>query len=257
MLIDKEYSKKYREKLGFTNQQVAKYFFSGKDYVPTVDFDYIHFLNDRLKCIIEKLNKISHSSVKNNDIQSCKKKYIDEVFEEIKKNKIIQKLNNQGRRPEKVYFSWMRGYVILNYFLTALSIIFEVEVDDINLIGDDNLVNVNTFKRTPKADLEISFKNGDKVRIEIQSGFQGTNDVKQHKVLEAKKIYKENQMSSLVIHFDLYNGKVAFIKLDNIEGEKLINSPQMEGQPVFNIDQNCFVWKLTDKPPRFRDLKFN
>ncbi|MCD5424902.1 MAG: hypothetical protein LRZ92_00395 [Methanosarcinaceae archaeon] len=93
------------------------------------------------------------------------------VFEKLKENNIISKLNNQGRRPEQVYFSWMRGYIISNYFLKALSLVFEVDIKDIDLIGDDDLINIDTFKRTPKADLEVSLKNGQKIRLEIQSGF--------------------------------------------------------------------------------------
>ncbi len=54
----------------------------------------------------------------------------------------------------------MRGFVISNYFLKALSLIFEVSVKDIELIGDDDLINIETFKRTPKADLEVNLKNG-------------------------------------------------------------------------------------------------
>lgn len=150
----------------------------------------------------------------------------------------------------------MRGYVISNYFLKALSVVFEVSIDDIRLIGDDDLVNIETFKRTPKADLEINLKKKGKIRIEIQSGFQGINDIKQHKVSEAKKLYKECQISSLAVHFDLFNGQVAFVNISNIEDDDVswITRQQMEGQTVFNIDQNYFIWKLIDEPPNFLDL---
>jgi len=173
------------------------------------------------------------------------------VFNKLKDNNIIQRLNNQGRRPEQVYFSWMRGYIISNYFLRALSKIFEVNLEDISLIGDDDLVNIELFKRTPTADLEIVLKNGNKLRIEVQSGFVGVNDIKQHKVLEAKRIFQTNGIPSLAIHFDLFNGQVAFIKLNEIEDNSVnwITRQQMEGQTVFNIEQNYFTWKLTETPP--------
>lgn len=153
----------------------------------------------------------------------------------------------------------MRGLVLSYYFLGALSQIFDVDVEDIDLIGDDNLVKIETFKRTPKADLEINLKNGTKIRIEVQTGFQGINDIKQHKVLEAKKIKTTENISSLVIHFDLFNGQVAFIKIDEIDDVSVnwITRQQMEGQTVFNIDQNSFVWKLTEKPPLFTNLSFS
>jgi hypothetical protein len=153
----------------------------------------------------------------------------------------------------------MRGFVISNYFLKALSVIFEVEIENIDLIGDDDLAKIESFKRTPKADLEVNLKNGIKIRLEIQSGFQGINDIKQHKVLEAKRLFSEKQISSLAVHFDLFNGQVAFVKLDNIEDDSVnwITRQQMEGQTVFNIDQNYFVWKLTDEPPKFTNLNLD
>ena len=125
-----------------------------------------------------------------------------------------------------------RGFIVSNYFLKALSIIFEIE---------------------------INLNENEVIRIEIQSGFQGINDIKQHKVLEAKKINQEKNIPSLAIHFDLFNGQVAFIKLNEIEDNNInwITRQQMEGQTVFNINQNYFLWKLTETPPKFSDLNFN
>jgi hypothetical protein len=205
------------------------------------------------------LKKNRHSVQSFNKNQQSRfflQKNINLVFEKLRQNNIIPKLNNQGRRPEQVYFSWMRGHIISNYFLKALSLIFEVNIEDIDLIGDDDLTNIDTFKRTPKADLEVSLRNNQKIRLEIQSGFQGINDIKQHKVIEAKRLYREKQIPSLAIHFDLFNGQVAFVKLNKIEDNDVnwITRQQMEGQTVFNIDQNYFIWKLTDKPPKFSEL---
>ena len=256
MLITTKYFKEYREKLGFTNQTDVKKFFAGKDITPTVDFNYIELLNKRLEKIVEKINSLSHNSIKVKSVEKFNKENIYSVFNKLKENKIIPKLNNQGRRPEQVYFSWMRGFVISNYFLKALSIIFEVNIEDIDLIGDDDLAKIELFKRTPKADLEVNLKNNKKIRLEIQSGFQGINDIKQHKVLEANKLLSENKTPSLAVHFDLFNGQVAFVKLDTIKDDSVnwITRQQMEGQTVFNIDQNYFVWKLTEKVPKFNNL---
>jgi hypothetical protein len=90
----------------------------------------------------------------------------------------------------------------------------------------------------------------------MQSGFTGTNDIKQHKVLEAKRVFADHGTRTLAIHFDLYNGQVAFVELDDIDDDSVnwITRQQMEGQTVFNIEQNHFVWKLTEPPPRFTDL---
>ena len=64
----------------------------------------------------------------------------------------------------------MRGYVISNYFLKALGLIFDVDTSKIVLIGDDDFKKVETFKRTPKADLEITLEGKEKIRIEMQAG---------------------------------------------------------------------------------------
>jgi hypothetical protein len=192
------------------------------------------------------------------DLKSFKKNYIEKTFKTIQKNNILPLLNNQGRRPEQVYYSWMRGYVLSNYFLKALSMIFLVDTSEIVLIGDDDFANIETFRRTPKADLEIILRKGERIRIEMQSGFAGINDVKQHKVLEAKRVFREEGIHTLAIHFDMYNGQVAFLKLDEISDTSVqwITRQQMEGQTVFAIDQNSFFWKITETPPTYRDMVF-
>lgn len=255
-MINTKYFKEYRLKLGFSNQQGVKKFFGAKDIIPTVDFNYIASLNSRLVEILKKINDTVVSEVKVIDLKTFIKQNITDVFEKLKAHEIIERLNNQGRRPEEVYFSWMRGYIISNYFLKSLSIIFQIDLSNIKIIGDDDLVNIDSFKRTPTADLEISINKSEKIRIEVQSGFQGINDIKQHKVLEAKKIKSEKNIPTIAIHFDLFNGQVAFVRLDTIEDDNInwITRQQMEGQTVFNIDQNYFVWKLIEQPPKIDKL---
>ena len=257
--ITAEYSRPYRQKLGFTNQANVKDFFGAKDIKPTVDLNYIELLNDRLYNIIDKINDVVAKEIKIDNPLAFKKEHIDRTFEIMKGNNILSLLNNQGRRPEQVYYSWMRGYVLSNYFLKALGLIFEVDTSSIYLIGDDDLKNIETFKRTPKADLEIQLNGKEKVRIEMQSGFTGINDIKQHKVLEAKRVFNEFGFRTLAVHIDLYNGQVAFIKLDEIRDDSVnwITRQQMEGQTVFNIDQNDFIWKITEKPMKYKEIKFN
>jgi len=255
-IITTQYFREYRKELGFTNQGDVKKFFAGKDITPIVDYNYINLLNTRLVEIIKKINSLISKDINILEIDQFCTDNVEFVFNKLKSNNIIQRLNNQGRRPEQVYFSWMRGYIIANYFLKALSKIFEIGLDDISLIGDDDLLNIESFKRTPTADLEIALKDGNKLRIEVQSGFVGVNDIKQHKVLEAKRIFQTDGISSLAIHFDLFNGQVAFIKLDEIEDDSVnwITRQQMEGQTVFNIDQNYFSWKLTETPPSLNNI---
>ena len=256
--ITTKYFKEYREKLGFTNQGNAKKFFGAKDVFPLVDFAYIDLLNERLKEIVLKINGIVDDNAKIFNLEEFNSEIIDHAYILMKDNDILPKLNNQGRRPEQVYFSWMRGHIISNFFLKALSVIFETDISSITLVGDDDLTRIETFKRTPKADLEITMSNNQNVRLEIQAGFTGINDIKQHKVLEAKRLLREEGKHTVDVHFDIYNGQVAFIKLDEIEDDSVnwITRQQMEGQTVFNIDQNYFVWKLTETPILFKDIEF-
>ena len=255
-MIDIKYSKEYRQKLGFSNKDEVKKFFGAKDIIPDVDYSYIELLNSRLSDIVRKMNDVVNENIKLQDLESFIEKNILQISAKLKENNIINKLNNQGRRPEEVYFSWMRGFVISAYFLKPISLIFGVDEKSVSLVGDDDFSEIETFKRTPKADLEVTLGNNQKVRIEVQSGFQGINDIKQHKVLEAKKINRELGFLSVVIHFDLFNGQVAFVQTDNINDEDVnwITRQQMEGQTVFNIDQNYFIWKLTDSVPEITDF---
>ncbi len=126
------------------------------------------------------------------------------IYQIIKDQNILEKLNNQGRRKEEVYFSWMRGFLVCEYFKEALATIFGVSVEKIRNIGEDDFSNIEVFKRTPGADLQIA-----QTRLEIQSGFQGVNDIKEHKVREAKRVFENQKQETLVMHVDLFNGQVA------------------------------------------------
>lgn len=255
-MITTEYFREYREKLGFSNQTDTKNFFGAKDIMPEISLSYIKLLNERIYDLLNKINTAVTEEIKMDNLAVFKKNYIDHAFEIIEKGGILPLLNNQGRRPEQVYYSWMRGYALSHYFLKVIGLIFEINPLDIRLIGDDDLRNIETFRRTARADFEIK---KEKMRIEMQSGFQGINDIKQHKVSEAKRIFRDLGISTLAIHFDLYNGQVAFIKLNEIEDGSVnwIARSQMEGQIVFNIDQNYFIWKITESPMKYKNMIFD
>ena len=215
-------------------------------------------MNVRLKEIVESVNKVVHRSVQQESVSKFLNSHLYRPYQTIRQNDIIPKLNNLGRRPEQVFFSWMRGHVFTNYFIKALGIIFVVDPSQIAVIGDDDLKTPETFKKTPKADLEIPMKTGRRLRVEVQCGFTGTNDIKQHKVLEAKRIFREEGIHSMAVHFDIFNGQVAFIPIDQIQDNDInwITRQQMEGQTVFNIDQNFFTWKLTQAPRQYDEMDF-
>lgn len=235
--------KNYRLKLGYGNKNTFKNFLAAKDIIPDIDYDYIDLLNERLKEIFTLLNKIYYKPYNLDDFFDI---YLVNTYTRLKNNNILNRLNNQGRRKEDVYFNWMRGYLICEYFKGAVSDIFNVSIEKVKQVGDDDFDNLETFKRTPKADLEIN-----NYRIEVQSGFQGINDIKEHKVREAKRVFAGKGLRTIILHFDLFNGQVAFIDISEIEEDNLnwITRQQMEGQSVFNIDQNYFQWLLTDMPP--------
>ncbi|MCE3040297.1 restriction endonuclease [Helicobacter anatolicus] len=235
--------KEYRFKMGYTRQDAFKKFLSAKDISASIDFDYINALNKRLIEVFTTINNVYYHP---QNIDSFLREKLFKTYDILKEQGILNRLNNQGRRKEEVYFNWMRGYLSCEYFKAAVAEIFNIDVYKIKDIGDDDFSNLDSFKRTPRADLEI-----EGVCVEIQSGFQGINDIKEHKVREAKRLYNETQMRTLVIHIDFFNGQVAFVDISNICDNDLrwITRQQMEGQTVFNVDQSFFRWLLWKNPP--------
>ncbi|GAA7556173.1 restriction endonuclease [Helicobacter pylori] len=106
--------------------------------------------------------------------------------------------------------------------------------------------SIESFKRNPKADFLLN----NHLLLEVQSGFQGINDIKEHKVIEAKRRLITDKIPTIVVHFDLFNGQVACVEISKIKDNDLnwITRQQMEGQSVFNISQNFFDYKITEIP---------
>ncbi len=252
------YFREYRKKIGFTNQNDAKLFLAAKDIIPLIDYEYIDALCTRIKDVITRINGIIPDKYRPANLSAFFETSISHTLSILKEHGLLSKLNNQKRRPEDVLFSWLRGYVVCEYFIPSLSAIFSIPATEIMRIGDDSLQNINTFKRTPTADLKASI-NGTALHLEIQSGFQGTNDIKEHKIREAKRIYAENGIKTVCVHIDLYNGQVAFVQINKIEDDDVnfVTRQQMEGQSVLSIDQNYFKWRLLDAAPTLMDLELD
>ena len=153
-MFDTKNFKAYRQKLGFSNKTAFSYFLSAKDIQADIDFNYIELLNNRIKDIFYKINNVSY--IKQENIELFLQNNLNSVFNQLKQNGILNRLNNQGRRKEEVYFSWIRGYLMLAYFKPAIAEIFGVNINTIQNIGDDDFSNIETFKRTLKADLQIN-----------------------------------------------------------------------------------------------------
>lgn len=252
--------KKYRKDLGYTNQSNLKAFFDSKDIIRDIDFDYICKLNKRLIEIIQSIDNAVIDDIKPDDLDKFIDLNITKVYKYmLKKNLLHRFSNNKQRQTERSYYDWSRGRVVANYFIKAMSIIFNVKEDEIKTIGLDNLDNPDSFSKAPTADFEIKTKIDGIFRIEFQCGFQGVNDIKEHKVLEATRVYKSKKIKSLIIHVDLFNGHVAFVDISNID-EKNINwefRQQFEGKKVFNINDKYFIWNLSEEPPTLADILRN
>ncbi len=80
---------------------------------------------------------------------------IERVFSKIVDTHIIYKLNNQGRRPEEVCFSWMRGFLVAEFFKDFIVCLFNTQKETIKFFGGDNFESIESFKRSPKADFFI------------------------------------------------------------------------------------------------------
>ena len=256
MGFDTKHFKEYRSQIGFTRQDDVKKFLGAKDIVADIDFSYIEKLNERIFEIVKKLNIVIAEEIRHNDIEKFRSDVTDATYSRLKENNIIPTMNNLGRRPEKVLFSWLLGRTIEKFFLPAIEYIFHGR--DIEPIGEDDINDIEQFKKAPTADLEVNDKDWkQKIRLEVQSGFQGINDIKQHKVLEARRRMDENGTRTIAVYFDIFNGQVAFVRIDGIADDDVgwITRQQLEGQTVFTIDQNSFLWLLLETPPRFSQLQ--
>lgn len=248
-------SREYRRKLGFTNKERLKKHFKATDFV-VVNWTRIERCNERLKEIFRALHPVMHPQIRITNIDLfCRK--VDETYQILKANNILPRMNNHGRTPDDVYYNWMRGYLVCEYFAKSLALVFDVEENSISIVGADQLTNIETFSQSPTADLEISLKDRT-IRLEVQSGFTGINDIKKHKVEEAKRILNSRDIASYVAHFDLFNGKAALIDISSIDDSSIHweNRAQMEDQKVFSIPDNAFVWDLTSTPRPYSTILY-
>lgn len=249
-----KYKKNYRKELGFNNKTILQTYFKAKD-IKQPNWQKIALCNNRLREIFKKLNNVVSDDIRIANIDDfCKK--IDFAFSIMKENGIIEKLNNQGREPDDVYYNWMRGYLVCEYFMPSIAKILGIKETSIRHIGKDDLTNVKTFARSATADLEVFVSALKKIRLEIQAGYTGVNDIKQSKILEAKHIYDSERTESYIVHFDLFNGLAAIINITNFHRipENRYHKA-FENTNVLSIRDEWFKWKLTEKLNNFNDLE--
>lgn len=248
-------SKNYRSILGFTNQTTLKKHFKATDIV-SVNWDKIEKCNQRLKEIFQEINQAVNQNVRWENLSLINNE-IDNAYLVMKEHNIFPRLNNNGRYPEDVYYNWMRGYIVCKFFTPALSQMFGVRENFIKTVGHDSLSEIETFSKSPVADLELEIDDKT-IRLEIQSGYTGVNDIKEHKVKEAKRAYEQEQVYSYVVHFDLFNGTMALVDITNIDDDSVhwVTRSQMEGQRVFAIPAEAFRWFIPDDIPNYPDILY-
>lgn len=247
------YEKDFRKKLGYTNKEKLKHYYKAND-IQNINWIIVERYNERLKEVIKKLHNAINSDICLTDICELNNK-IDEAYTTLKNNNLFPHLNNNGRAHEKVYYNWMRGYILCELFLPAICQIFGVSEDKITHIGKDDLSNPKTFSRSATADLQID-KEKSKIRLEVQGGFTGENDIKEHKIKEAISNFKKHKITTYIFHIDVFNGKVAIINISNPESTNLIYkyNNKMESKKTLEIKPEWFKWKLNEKPLALKKL---
>ena len=248
-------NRNYRRQIGFTNQTNLKKFFKATDIL-SINLEKIEKFNQRLKDIFCNVNQAIHPSVRWENMDEINQA-IDDAYTIMKKHNIFDRLNNYGRYPEDVYYNWMRGYIVCKFFSPALAKIFNIPDDNIKTVGHDSLTDADTFSQSPVADLELVIDDST-IRLEVQSGYTGTNDIKAHKVKEARRSFQEEKILSYVVHFDLFNGTMAIVNITNIDEDNVnwVTRSQMEGQKVFAIPSEAFRWFLPNEVPCYSDIIF-
>lgn len=246
------YQRSFRASLGFTNQEKLKKYFKATDFV-VVNWDKIYQCNTRLKEICEKINGAISNDIQIDDIDEFTNK-INEAFEIMLDNDIFPRLNNQGRNPDDVYYNWMRGYLICEMFIPAIARIFNITEESIIHTGQDDLTNLETFARAATADLEVITAENNRIRLEMQAGYTGTNDIKRSKIVEAINKKNRDGIDTYVVHIDIFNGKAAIIDISNANDSTLHYHKAFENTDVLTINPNWFLWRLANPLPALNDI---
>jgi hypothetical protein len=233
--------------LGCPTNGKANAFLSAKDIKPRIDETFLKELTTRCSMIFKRLNVAVHPSIRHDDIDEFIEDNINHPASKLAQTGLLEKFNNHGRRSECMTYNWLRGFAVLMFFMPTVSKIFGVRIEDITFAGKDHELDAATFKKSPLAD--ISIKPG--LKVEIQAGFQNKNDLKKHKITEALKQFNKCSSRTILIHFDVFNGKAAVIDITNLGNKKLKYEQRaaMEGKEVFEIPPHMFNWDLTKAIP--------
>ncbi len=246
--------KQFRKLMQFSSEEKTKRYFKFTDEIP-IDWERLKACTARVKDIFALINPIIYFGVQV-DIDEFNGK-IDNVFNEMRKNGLFQKLTNNGRNPVDVYYNWLRGYAVCEFFIKSIADIFQVPTDNIKRIGKDDFTNIEVFKRTSDADFEIMINEALIFKLEVQSGFTGVNDIKKTKIDRAKNVKENENIDSYLIHFDIFNGQVALYLTSNMNVNEGDWKLKFENSKTIPIPNDAFKWKLEDKPLKYSNLVYN
>lgn len=216
-------TKQFRKLLGFKSASTTKVFLTAKDIVK-INWELVESYNDRLLDIFNRLQNTLPYQQRNLRI------IVQNAYTTIRQHDILSRLNNHGRTPESVYFSWMQGYLSAIVFQPLIENELQCQLEQ---NGADDLSKPETFARKSDPDL-VDHKK--KVFVEIQSGFRGSAmDIKKSKV-KAPTDYEY-----YIASFDCFNGQYCVLNTRDLlnlsESEWYVN-PRWEGALCYTVPEN-------------------
>jgi len=219
-------SKEFRKQMGFTNQGKYKEWLKGKDIV-VPNYQLLEKYNSRLSSIFNNINQQLEIPFGGNIDQMLIRSYTV-----MKDNHIIERLNNNGRACEEVYYKWMQGYLAERVFLPFM--INKLGLTELDRNGGDDLTNIETFKRTGDADL-IDRSTGTRIDVQCGTG-DGISTIKYHKVKHAVS----NDGTTYAFLIGLFTGRYAIINLNNLKDSEFKANVSWEGQLCWTVPEMFF-----------------
>ena len=208
-------SKQYRKNIGFTSKGKCFEFLKGKDIV-CINWDLLKLYNLRLIDIGQRVQK---QLIVPNPINV--ESFLLDAFNVMKRNSIIETLNNHGRANENVYYDWMLGYMIESLFTPLIQ--KELNLNQVVRIGGDDLTNPETFKRKSTPDLSDPTQN---IVIDVQCGSgEGKITIKKSKVDNVLR----NGYNGYAVTIGLATGLYGVIHLNPLKKVNFVPNASWEG----------------------------
>lgn len=219
-------TKEFRKLMGFSRKDQMHQWLSAKD-IQSPNWVLIEKRNDRLVDIFTAINshlELPYSGDIGDDVWFA--------YNQIKANNILQRMRNNGRAMEDVYFNWVQGYIAEKVFTPLIA--DKLKLSNIERNGSDDLTNIETFKRTGDADLIDKVAD---VRIDVQCGTgDGVATIKKHKVDHALK----NTGTSYCFLIGLFTGQYGIVNLNELRNVEFTPNQRWEGQLCWDVPSDIF-----------------